>query len=113
MCVFRCEAGKVAPWHDGCEFASVGALACLKCRDNLIGCPLAEACFIVRCQDQVLEPLQLPETQKQRLSAALALTLGGEAIMAMKDVCKLNNAEAKAVLRWSALALLRAAMEEK
>jgi len=67
----------------------------------------------MRWLDQVLEPLQLPETQKQRLSAALALTLGGEAIMVMKDVCKLNNAEAKAVLRWSASALLRAAMEEK
>ena len=66
----------------------------------------------MRWLDQVLEPLQLPEPQKQRLSAALALTLGGEAIMVMKDVCKLNNAEAKAVLRWSALALLRAAMEE-
>jgi AcrR family transcriptional regulator len=67
----------------------------------------------MRWLEQVLEPLQLPAEQKQRLIAALALTLGGEAIIVMKDVCRLDNAEAKSVLRWAASALLRAAIEEK
>jgi AcrR family transcriptional regulator len=67
----------------------------------------------MRWLEQVLEPLQLPAEQKQRLIAALALTVGGEAIIVMKDVCRLDNAEAKSVLRWAASALLRAAIEEK
>ena len=61
----------------------------------------------------VLAPLDdLPPERKRLLQAALALTLGGEAIITMKDVCRLDDEEALAVLRWAATALLRAAVGE-
>ena len=37
---------------------------------------------------------------------------GPEAIFTMKDVCRLDNEETVAVLRWAATALLRAALRE-
>jgi AcrR family transcriptional regulator len=67
----------------------------------------------MRWLEAVLAPLDaLPPEQKRRLQAALALTLGGEAIITMKDVCRLDNDETLAVLRWAATALLRAALQE-
>jgi hypothetical protein len=42
----------------------------------------------------------------------LALTLDGEAIITMKDVCRLENDETLAVLRSAAGVLLRAALQE-
>lgn len=67
----------------------------------------------MRWLETVLSPLnELPPDQKRRLQAALALTLGGEAIITMKDVCRLDDDETLAVLRWAATALLRAAIDE-
>jgi AcrR family transcriptional regulator len=62
---------------------------------------------------KVLEPLtELPEPQCRRLHAALALTLGIESLVVMKDVCRLDDDEALEVLRWAATALLRAGLED-
>jgi AcrR family transcriptional regulator len=67
----------------------------------------------MRWLDKVLEPLDdLPEEQKRRLRAALALTMGMDSIVIMKDVCRLEDHEALAVLRWVATVLLRAGLEE-
>ena len=67
----------------------------------------------MRWLETVLAPLDdLPPERKRLLQAALALTLGGEAIITMKDVCRLDDDEALAVLRWAATALLRAAVGE-
>lgn len=67
----------------------------------------------MRWLETALAPLDdLPPERKRLLQAALALTLGGEAIITMKDVCRLDDDEALAVLRWAATALLRAAVGE-
>lgn len=60
--------------------------------------------------DQVLEPVrnQLSPASYRRLRAALALTLGPDSIVIMKDVCGLDGADALAVLDWAARALLEA-----
>jgi AcrR family transcriptional regulator len=66
----------------------------------------------MRWLDKVLEPLHdLPEERKRRLRAALALTMGIDSIVTMKDVCGLEEQEALAVLRWAAIVLLRAGLE--
>ena len=72
---------------------------------------------IYRNRQQIAERLNLvrealPPPAWRRLRAALSLTLGSEALIVMKDVCRLDDAEALAVLRWSALSLLRAAQAE-
>ncbi|HWR15054.1 MAG TPA: helix-turn-helix domain-containing protein [Terriglobales bacterium] len=66
----------------------------------------------VRWLDKVLEPLKekLTKRQLQRLRAALALTLSVEALIIMKDVCRLDDAEALATLRWTAQTLLRSGL---
>jgi AcrR family transcriptional regulator len=62
---------------------------------------------------QVLEPLDaISDERKQRLQAALALTLGGDSLIVMKDVCHLDDEDALEVLRWTATAILRAALAE-
>jgi AcrR family transcriptional regulator len=67
----------------------------------------------MRWLDQVLEPLDsMSEDRKQRLRAALALTLGSDSLIVMKDVCRLDNDEALDVLRWTATAILRGALAE-
>jgi AcrR family transcriptional regulator len=67
----------------------------------------------MRWLDEVLAPVEyLPEERRQHLRAALALTLGIDSIVVMKDVCQLDDDETLAVLRWTATALLRAALEE-
>ena len=62
--------------------------------------------------DTALEPAlaALGEKERKRLRSALALTLGVEAIVVMKDVCRLGDHEAQAVLRWTAGALLDAGL---
>ena len=67
----------------------------------------------MRWLDDVLEPVRLRLGRKawRRLSAALALTLGPDAIVVMKDVCRLGDEEALDVLEWAAGALLRAGLE--
>jgi hypothetical protein len=68
----------------------------------------------MRWLDTVLEPLAgLPEERRRRLRAALALTLGIDAFVVMKDVCRLDDDEALATLRWAATALLRAGLDEE
>jgi AcrR family transcriptional regulator len=66
----------------------------------------------MRWLDQVLEPLAMPDDRKQRLRAALALTLGGDSLVVMKDVCRLNDDEALDVLRWTAIAILRTGLAQ-
>lgn len=56
---------------------------------------------------------ELSDAQWRRLRAALALTLGVDALVVMKDVCRIDNdKEAHEVLRWAAAALLRAGLAE-
>ncbi|HEY7692795.1 MAG TPA: hypothetical protein VH816_10685 [Gaiellaceae bacterium] len=67
----------------------------------------------MRWLDTALGPLdELPEDRRRRLRAALALTLGGDSMVVMKDVCGLDDDEALDVLRWTAEAILRAALAE-
>jgi AcrR family transcriptional regulator len=67
----------------------------------------------MRWLDDVLAPLDdLPSGHKERLKSALALTLGIESIIIMKDVCRLDNDQALAILRWAAKTLLNAAVEQ-
>ncbi len=65
----------------------------------------------MRWLDAALAPLraELKEAEWRRLRAALALTMGVEALVVMKDVCRLDDAEALETLRWAAGALLAAA----
>lgn len=58
-----------------------------------------------------LASAKLPRAHQRRLEAALALTAGAEAMVVMKDVCKLDDKEAQDVLRWAAQALLAAGLE--
>ena len=67
----------------------------------------------MRWLETVLAPLgDLPPERQRLLKAALALTLGPDAIITLKDVCGLDNDETLTVLRWAATALLRAALSE-
>ncbi|HEY7062924.1 MAG TPA: TetR/AcrR family transcriptional regulator [Chloroflexota bacterium] len=67
----------------------------------------------MRWLDQVLGPLPgMSEAHRRRLQAALALTLGIDSVVIMKDVCGLDDDEALAVLRWAATVLLRVALAE-
>ncbi|HKP19649.1 MAG TPA: hypothetical protein VJT84_14330 [Gaiellaceae bacterium] len=68
----------------------------------------------MRWLDEVLEPLEeMPQDRKDRLRAALALTLGMDSIVVMKDVCGLDDEAAFAVLRWTATAILRAGLADQ
>jgi AcrR family transcriptional regulator len=68
----------------------------------------------VRWLDEVLAPVRsrLRPAQWKRLRSALSLTIGVEALVVMRDVCRLPDAEMGATLDWTARALLRAALEE-
>ena len=48
----------------------------------------------------------------RRLADALALVMGPEALIVLRDVCHLEPAEAERVSRWAAGALVRAGLEE-
>lgn len=54
----------------------------------------------------------LEPAAQRRLKAALALTIGIEPLIVMKDVCALGDAEARDVLHWAAHALLQQALAE-
>lgn len=68
----------------------------------------------VRWLEAALEPVlpQLTEAEQARLRSALALTLGIEPVLVMKDVCRIDDDEALSVLRWTAQALLRQALAD-
>jgi AcrR family transcriptional regulator len=67
----------------------------------------------MRWLDEVLKPLDsLSQDRKERLRAALALTLGPDAVVVLKDVCGLDDEHALDVLRWTAVSILRAALAE-
>jgi AcrR family transcriptional regulator len=68
----------------------------------------------MRWFESVLKPAQrtLPKKDLRRLQAALALTAGADSMVIMKDVCRLDDEEAKEVLRWAAQALLQAALKQ-
>ena len=69
----------------------------------------------MRYIDEALRPLgeQLGESGRKRLRCALALTIGTEALIAMKDSAGLDDDdEIVATLEWAAGALLRAALHD-
>jgi AcrR family transcriptional regulator len=66
--------------------------------------------WLARALDPARETLS--DAQWRRLRAAVALTVGVEAMVVMKDVCRLDEAEAKDVLRWAAQTLLAAGLAE-
>lgn len=63
----------------------------------------------------ILEPLRgtMPEDELARVQAALCLVAGGEAIQVLRDVCRLEAAEALAVTHWAADAILTAALQRR
>jgi AcrR family transcriptional regulator len=81
-------------------------------RDDEHSTPYTRSPTRVRWLDEVLRPAEkLTDEQRDRLRSALALTLGIESIVVMKDVCELGDQDALAVLRWAATTLLRAALK--
>jgi AcrR family transcriptional regulator len=68
----------------------------------------------MRWLEDVLKPVQRTLAKKdwRRLQAALALTAGADSMVIMKDVCRLDDDEAKQVLLWAAQALLHAALQQ-
>ena len=69
----------------------------------------------MRYIDEALRPLgeRLGESGRKRLRCALALTLGTEALIAMKDSARLDeDEEIVATLEWAAGALLRTALHD-
>jgi AcrR family transcriptional regulator len=69
----------------------------------------------VRWLDQALKPVngQLDRAARRRLHSALALTLGPEAMISLKDVAGINDQEEIiATLQWAADALLRTALHD-
>jgi AcrR family transcriptional regulator len=70
----------------------------------------------MRWLDKALDPVRrdFSDAEWRRLRAALALTLGIEPMIVMKDVCHIeNDKEALAILRWTASVLLRAGLAAK
>jgi hypothetical protein len=68
----------------------------------------------MRWLEQALQPIRkdVPAPLWQRLKNALALTLGIDSIVIMKDVCGLEDKEALDVLSWTARVILQAALRE-
>lgn len=64
----------------------------------------------MRWLEKALAPAGLSRARQRRLEAALALTAGVEALVVMKDVCRLEEREARDVLRWAAQTLLAAGL---
>ncbi|MER5787037.1 helix-turn-helix domain-containing protein [Streptomyces sp. NPDC001980] len=62
-----------------------------------------------------LDPLAttLPPAALRRLTMALTLVYGVEALVSTRDVCELDPEEAKDVMRWAARALLDTALREE
>lgn len=64
--------------------------------------------------EQALAPIaeELDEESQRRLNSAVALCLGAEALVVMRDLCGLTTQEAKETLLWAAQALLSSALRE-
>lgn len=81
------------------------------------GAPLSEPQFKrghrVGLLREALRPLdeRLPEVQIKQLAQALSLIFGVEALVVLKDIWGLDGAQAEAVARWAARALVGAALE--
>lgn len=60
--------------------------------------------------EAALEPLEahVPPADLDRLAKALSLIVGTEAIVALKDVLRVDDAEARAIKRWAIAALVKA-----
>ena len=65
--------------------------------------------------DQVLEPIagELNDDEHRRLRGALALCVGAEAFVVLRDLCRLEEKEAEDTLRWAAGALVAAARADQ
>ncbi|MGW3959791.1 TetR/AcrR family transcriptional regulator [Amycolatopsis sp. NPDC005003] len=65
----------------------------------------------IRMTRQAVEPLEgkLPPEAHRRLTMALMLVYGVEALIVTRDACHLEPDEATEVMRWAAQALIRAA----
>ena len=59
--------------------------------------------------DHALAPLRdrLAPDQFRRLRYALTLVFGAEALIVLRDVCRLDPGEATEIMRWAAAALIR------
>lgn len=68
----------------------------------------------MRWLEAVLAPAKRGRSKKQwkRMQAALALTAGTDAMVIMKDVCRLDDQEAQDALLWAARTLLRAGLKD-
>ena len=64
--------------------------------------------------EEALEPLrgQMPDDEIRRLTLAIRSAVGIEALVWLTDVAGLSRDEARDVMRWSARALLHAALDE-
>jgi AcrR family transcriptional regulator len=62
-----------------------------------------------------LEPVRkkLGKRRFERLVSALTVCLGIDALIVLRDICGLTNAEAESVTRWTAQSLLRTSLLEK
>ena len=67
----------------------------------------------MRWLDTVLQPLTIPDDRRERLKTALALAVGPDSLVILKDVCGLSGTQASATLKRTALALLRAELSEE
>jgi hypothetical protein len=67
---------------------------------------------------QYIEPIvnalkgKLPPAARKRLACALALTMGTEAVLALRDVACVDAARVAEISAWAAQALMRQAMLE-
>ena len=61
-----------------------------------------------------LAPLRgsVPDSTLRRMQLALCMVMGSEAIVVMRDVCRLEPEEALAVTRWAAEAILQAGLAD-
>jgi AcrR family transcriptional regulator len=69
----------------------------------------------LRWIEEALAPAKkkLGKAQHARLMHALALVIGADAMITLRDVCRLNAREAKQVSVWAGQALVRAALSER
>ncbi len=59
-----------------------------------------------------IRELDLPEAQRKRLNQALSLTFGIEAMVVLKDICGLDDEEARDTALWAAQAMITAAQSD-